>query len=285
LAPPQAYERCASARACSTCSGMPSSTSRPSTLSLTYMDIQCLVSACSHLTILTLDSCRRVRAIARARQAPLEASPPVLPGRTPRRGRIRIAHARVQGPGARRVCPVLSFVCSSPPPALSSCDNEFCGTKASDKAELANLRDLGFLAWLAAATWLQIGSSCLGTGIDRSNPWTFTQLLCLRRLELKDTAAIAAMTRILELTPILKVLMLIMPGNFEVQSMLWRSSSTAPRLAPPTGSGWPSPPRLSPPTGSGGSRHLASGRGVGRGREQGEREETNLLIYPFELKE
>jgi hypothetical protein len=41
------------------------------------------------------------------------------------------------------------------------------------------------------------------------------------RLELKSSAAIAAVARILELTPILEVLMLlIMLGDFEVQSML-----------------------------------------------------------------
>jgi hypothetical protein len=39
----------------------------------------------------------------------------------------------------------------------SSCDIEFCGTKASDTAELANLPR--FLGRFAAATWLRIGSS------------------------------------------------------------------------------------------------------------------------------
>lgn len=177
-------------------------------------DIQRLVSSCGRLADLTLDSCRRVRAVA------------VLDKRL-RRLALRCCHgARLavdatdlraleyKGPVPDES--VLSF--AGAPPAILSCDIEFCCKKACSEAELADLP--GFLARFTAARWLRLGSSCLGASIDRTDPSGLTPLPCLRRLELKGAAAsgcsaFGAVTRILEQTPNLEVLTLLILPNVE----------------------------------------------------------------------
>jgi hypothetical protein len=110
---------------------------------------------------------------------------------------------------------VLSF--AGAPPAILSCDIEFCGKRASSsEAELANLP--GFLARFTAARWLRLGSACLGASIHRAA--SLTPLPRLRRLELRGAAAscrsaIGALTQILEQTPNLEVLTLLILPDVE----------------------------------------------------------------------
>ncbi|CAN6182608.1 unnamed protein product [Urochloa humidicola] len=187
-------------------------------------DIQRLVSACGRLADLTLDSCRRVRGLA------------VLDKRL-RRLALRCCHGArlavdasclraLEYKGPVPDGSVLSFAVASPPALLSSCDIKFCGkmTASTTDAELADLAR--FLGRFTEARRLHLGSSrCISAGVDRINLSCLTPLPCLRRLELKGTlssssggggAAMAAVARILELTPNLEVLtLLILPDAYE----------------------------------------------------------------------
>ncbi|OEL28337.1 hypothetical protein BAE44_0010645 [Dichanthelium oligosanthes] len=171
-------------------------------------DIQLLICSCPRLVDLTLDSCRRVRAVT------------VLNTRL-RRLVLRCCHgARLtvdasdlrvlvyRGPVPDES--VLSFAGS--PPAIVSCDIEFCGKMASSEAELVNANQ--FLARFTDARWLRLGSSCMGSGMEKTNSLGLG--LGIRQLELKgaltSSSAISAVTRILEQTPNLEVLtLLILP--------------------------------------------------------------------------
>ncbi|CAL5037749.1 unnamed protein product [Urochloa decumbens] len=185
-------------------------------------DIQRLVSACGRLADLTvtLDSCRRVRALD------------VL-GKRLRRLALRCCHgARLavdasalraleyKGPVPGEH--VLSFAGGgSAPPVLSSCDIEFCGkaAAASSETELADMAR--FLGQFTAAKWLRLGATSMGASIDKMRkPSSLVPLPRVRRLELMGTlssttgaaSAMAAVTRILEQTPNLEALtLLILP--------------------------------------------------------------------------
>ncbi|CAL5047018.1 unnamed protein product [Urochloa decumbens] len=148
------------------------------------MDIQRLVSACGRLADLTLDSCRRVRAVD-------------VQGKRLRKLALRCCH------GARLA------VDASALRAL-----EYKGpTELADMAR--------FLGQFTAARWLRLGAPSMGASIDKmSDPSSLVPLPCVRRLELKGTlssttgaaSAMAAVTRILELTPNLEALtLLILP--------------------------------------------------------------------------
>ncbi|CAL5043586.1 unnamed protein product [Urochloa decumbens] len=183
-------------------------------------DIQRLLSACGRLADLTLDSCRRVRALD------------VL-GKRLRRLALRCCHgARLavdasalraleyKGPVPGEH--VLSFAGGgSAPPVLSSCDIEFCGkaAAASSETELADMAR--FLGQFTAAKWLRLGATSMGASIDKMRkPSSLVPLPRVRRLELMGTlssttgaaSAMAAVTRILEQTPNLEALtLLILP--------------------------------------------------------------------------
>ncbi|KAL6660350.1 hypothetical protein ACP70R_001896 [Stipagrostis hirtigluma subsp. patula] len=178
-------------------------------------DVQRLVSACPRLAYLTLDSCRRVRAVA-------------VVDRRLRRLALRCCHGARLTVDASDLCAldyrgpvpdhsVLSFL-GSPPPIVSV-DIEFCGKMTSSEAEFVDLTR--FLERFAGASWLRLGSSRLGAGMEMSKLPAFPKLPCLRKLELKgaltSNTAIDAVTRILEQTPNLEVLtLLILPDVEEV---------------------------------------------------------------------
>ncbi|CAL5052097.1 unnamed protein product [Urochloa decumbens] len=184
-------------------------------------DIQRLVSACGRLADLTLDSCRRVRAVD-------------VQGKRLRRLALRCCHgARLSvDASALRALEykgpvpgehVLSFAGGgSAPPVLSSCDIEFCGKAAAASSTETELADMArFLGQFTAARWLRLGAPSMGASIDKmSDPSSLVPLPFVRRLELKGTlsrttgaaSAIAAVTRILELTPNVEALtLLILP--------------------------------------------------------------------------
>ncbi|RLM74481.1 hypothetical protein C2845_PM15G04210 [Panicum miliaceum] len=195
-------------------------------------DIQRLVSSCGRLADLTLDSCRRVRAVA------------VLDKRL-RRLALRCCHGArlaVDASDLRTLehkgpVPDESVLAlAGAPPAILFCDIEFCGKEACSEAELANLPE--FLARFTAARWLRLGSCCLGASIHRANPSGLTPLPYLRRLELKGAASsggsatIGAVTRILQQTPNLEVLTLLILPDVEERPR-FRAEVTCDPMAGP----------------------------------------------------
>ncbi|CAN6214432.1 unnamed protein product [Urochloa humidicola] len=77
-----------------------------------------------------------------------------------------------------------------------------------------------FLGQFTAARWLRLGAYSMGASIDKGNPSSLVPLPCVQRLELKGTlssktgaaSGMAAVTRILEQTPNLEALtLLILP--------------------------------------------------------------------------
>ncbi|CAN6164459.1 unnamed protein product [Urochloa humidicola] len=183
-------------------------------------DIQRLISACGRLDDLTLDSCRRVRTVD------------VL-GRRLRRLALRCCHGARLAVDASALRALeykgpmpdehaLSFAGGSPLPVLSSCDIEFCGKAAApSEMELADM--VRFLGQFTAARWLRLGASYMGASIDKSDASSMVPLPCVRRLELKGTlsrttgaaSAMAAVWRILEQTPNLEALTLLILPDVE----------------------------------------------------------------------
>ncbi|CAN6227507.1 unnamed protein product [Urochloa humidicola] len=170
--------------------------------------IQRLVSGCPRLADLTLDSCRRVRAVT------------VLDRRL-RRLALRCCHGArltvdasdlrvLQYKGPVPDESVLSFAGS--PPSIVSCDIEFCGKMVYGEAELANLER--FLGRFTDARWLRLGSLSMGSGIENASSLGTALLPAVTQLELKgavaSSSAISAVTRILEQTPNLEILTLLM---------------------------------------------------------------------------
>ncbi|CAN6201965.1 unnamed protein product [Urochloa humidicola] len=187
-------------------------------------DIQRLVSACGRLADLTLDSCRRVRAVDA-----LDKRLRRLAIRCCHGARLAVDASALRALEYKGPVPgehVLFFAGGSaaPPPVLSSCDIEFCGKAAASSGE-TELDDMArFLGQFTAARWLRLGASSMGAGIDKSSDASsLVPLPCVRRLELKGTlssttgaaSAMAAVTRILELTPNLEALTLLILPDVE----------------------------------------------------------------------
>ncbi|RLN03063.1 hypothetical protein C2845_PM13G11830 [Panicum miliaceum] len=174
--------------------------------------IQRLVSSCPRLIDLTLDSCRRVRAVT-------------ILNRLLRRLALRCCHgARLtmdasdlrtleyRGPVPNES--VLSFAGS--PPTIVSCDIEFCGKMTSSEVELVNLKQ--FLGRFTDARWIRLGSSSMCSGIESLG---MVPLPYVTQLELKgamaSSSAITAVTSILVQTPNLEILtLLILPDVDEI---------------------------------------------------------------------
>ncbi|KAL6851513.1 hypothetical protein ACP4OV_020446 [Aristida adscensionis] len=179
-------------------------------------DIQRLVSACPRLADLTLDSCRRVRALAVVGAPRLRR----LAVRCCRGARLTVDAPELRALEYRGAVPgdsALSFVGS--PPTILSCDIELCGEapSSSDQAKFADLTR--FLERFAGGRRLRLGSSRLGSGIERSDSG-FPASPSLGKLELRgaltSSSAIDAVLKILRRAPNLEVLtLLILPDAQE----------------------------------------------------------------------
>ncbi|CAL5088284.1 unnamed protein product [Urochloa decumbens] len=171
--------------------------------------IQRLVFGCPRLADLTLDSCRRLRAVT------------VLDRRL-RRLAVRCCHGArltvdasdlrvLQYKGPVPDESVLSFAGS--PPSIVSCDIEFCGKLTGSESELVSLQQ--FLGRFTNARWFRLGSLSMGSGVEKANYSLGTALLpAVTQLELKgalaSSSAISEVARILEQTPNLEILTLLM---------------------------------------------------------------------------
>ncbi|KAL6619397.1 hypothetical protein ACP70R_034536 [Stipagrostis hirtigluma subsp. patula] len=174
-------------------------------------DVQRLISSCPRLADLTLEACDTVTTLS------------VLGGARLRRLALRCCHklaivtvdtSELQAFNYRGAVPDSTFLITHGGSGRIACYKvDICGKEVASEEELIKLWQL--LQLFVNVTHLHLESARLGSGFDKDVAMRFPAFSSLRHLELRgmlpddDTAAVAAVSRLLEHAPNLEVLSLI----------------------------------------------------------------------------